>query len=378
MRALILTTTMAPYRVALFEELGRHCQLTVCFEQQHEASREKAWFAGAAGRFRSVCLKHWDKSPRRVKWEVLRHLKRDRTDLAIAYEYSTATGILFTLACRLQGIPYIINCDGALPAEPSFKDRLKGFLVRGAAACFANGASARRYFQRLGARDEDIHPHHFTSLHARDIPAAPPTRAERAAGRAGLGLSGYSRVVVTAGRFIPSKRIEDLIAAWAAMPPDWLLAIAGSGDLEPEYRSLMARLSLENVRLTGHLAPPELRTWYLAADLFVLPTASDVWGLVVNEAMAAGLPVITTDRCVAGLELVVEGENGHILPVGEVGLLAERIKAVLADEGALARLSANALRTIQGHTYEACAASHLEVMARVVGAGARSAPQGRP
>lgn len=58
----------------------------------------------------------------------------------------------------------------------------------------------------------------------------------------------------------------------------------------------------------------------MAADIFVHPTREDIWGLVVNEAMAKGLPVITTDRCVAGLELIKNESVGRIVPVENIDL----------------------------------------------------------
>ena len=369
MRVLILTTTMAPYRVNLFNELGRYCDLTVCFEQQNEASRDTTWFATAGSGFKTIRLKYWDQPLGRVKFDVLNYLKKRDVDLAIAYEYSTVTGILFILACRLKGVPYILNCDGALFEKTSFKDHFKRFLIKGAAACFANGDHARRYFLQFGAREAAIYPHHFTSLYEKDIPLELKGRAEKEHLRKELLPDPVSRVVLTAGRFIRSKRIDVLISAWAAMPSDWLLVIAGSGELEGEYRRQLKELDLENVLLTGHLGPAALSQWYQASDVFVLPTESDVWGLVVNEALAAGLPVITTDKCIAGLELIVDHENGYVLPVGDVGLLVGRLKALLGDERELSRLATNALRSIQGHTYEACAKAHFEVMQQLLGSG---------
>jgi len=361
-KVLILTATMAPYRVNVFNEIGKSCDLTVCFEQQHDASREKDWFASAGHCFRSIALKGWEKPVRRLKPDIARQVFREHFDLAIAYEYATPTSMLFLLLCRLKGLPYLINCDGAFIERHTVKDLIKRFFIRGAAACLANGAHARAYFLHHGAKAERIHSHHFTSLYESDILPAVPEPAEKARLRSELGWAGYAKIVITVGRFIPSKRIDVLISAWAAMPSDWLCVIVGSGELEPEYRRQMAQLFLANIRLPGHQDSAALKRMYMASDLFVLPTESDVWGLVVNEALASGLPVVTTDKCIAGLELLAAARNGAIVPTGQPGPLAETMKALLLDEDRLREASAQALESIRDYTYESVAQSHLETM----------------
>lgn len=362
MKVLVLTTIMAPYRVNLFNELGQYCELTVCFEQQHDESRERNWFVQAGHRFKSVPLEHWDRSVGRVKLDIIKRVNADHYDLAIAYEYSTITGMLFLLLCKLKKIPYLVNCDGAFIESHPIKGFIKRFFIKGAAACLANGDHAKNYFLNFGARADDIHGHHFTSLYAKDISASVPSKEEKVRLRGELGWPLYSKIVITVGRFIKSKRIDVLIAAWTRMQPDWLCVIVGSGELEQEYRSQIERLSLANILFTGHQTPEALKKMYLASDLFVLPTESDVWGLVVNEAFACGLPAITTDKCIAGLELIQEGYNGNIVPVGDSEQLAGRIQALLTDEGELSKASAHALDSIRDYTYESVAQSHIAVM----------------
>jgi glycosyltransferase involved in cell wall biosynthesis len=160
-----------------------------------------------------------------------------------------------------------------------------------------------------------------------------------------------------------------LISAWASMPSDWLLVIVGSGELESEYVNQINTSTLKNILLTGHLGSAALAKWYQASDLFALPTESDVWGLVVNEAMAGGLPIITTDKCIAGLELIVDGYNGYILPVGETQVFADRIYELLSDKEKLSILSTNALKAIQNYTYESVATAHMNAMNKVLGSG---------
>ena len=98
----------------------------------------------------------------------------------------------------------------------------------------------------------------------------------------------------------------------------------------------------------------------MAADLFCLPTREDIWGLVVNEAMAFGLPVVTTEQCVAGLELVENGINGYLVPIEDPDALSESLNKVLSsDMEAMGRAS---LQKIQGYTIEKMAEAHLAIV----------------
>ena len=188
----------------------------------------------------------------------------------------------------------------------------------------------------------------------------PPTAAEKAAAREKLGLHG-AHVTLGVGQFIPRKGFDLLLRAWASCPAEEALCIVGQ---EPpqEYLDLKAELHLDNVQFVGFRKKDALQDYYRAADLFVLPTREDIWGLVVNEAMANALPVITTDRCVAGLELVQNGVNGYIVPVEDVPALAEKINAVLADDALRAAMAQAGLAAIAPYTIENMAAAHCEIL----------------
>ncbi len=88
----------------------------------------------------------------------------------------------------------------------------------------------------------------------------------------------------------------------------------------------------------------------------MLPTREDIWGLVINEALAYGLPTITTDRCVAGLELIENGVNGYVVPVEEAQSLAEKINAVLS--GDMQQMGEASLQKVRPYTLENMARTH--------------------
>src|SRR6185295_13276085 len=104
----------------------------------------------------------------------------------------------------------------------------------------------------------------------------------------------------------------------------WLVLV-GDGPESKSLRELASARNLRRVRFAGSREPSELPGIYAAADLFVLPSRHEPWGVVVNEAMAAGLPVVLSDRVGAAPDLLVDGANGRLFPAGDAGRLADAI-----------------------------------------------------
>lgn len=171
------------------------------------------------------------------------------------------------------------------------------------------------------------------------------------------------KITIAVGQFIHRKGFDVLLRAWARCDKEYELYIIGA---EPttEYIELKKELQLDNVHFEGFKAKEELKQYYQAADLFVLPTREDIWGLVVNEAMANGLPIITTDRCVAGLELIENGVNGYIVPVEDEKVLVEKITAVLGNDLLRGMMAEKSLQKIRDYTIEDMALAHIEAMPR--------------
>lgn len=169
------------------------------------------------------------------------------------------------------------------------------------------------------------------------------------------------KIAITVGQFIHRKGFDVLLNAWSKCDKEYELYIIGA---EPtnEYLDIKEKMQLENVYFEGFKRKEELWRYYQAADLFVFPTREDIWGLVVNEAMANGLPVITTDKCVAGLELIKDGENGYIIPTGNADELAKRINELLRDDWLLEKMAKNNLQKIRRYTVENMANVHASIL----------------
>jgi glycosyltransferase involved in cell wall biosynthesis len=154
-----------------------------------------------------------------------------------------------------------------------------------------------------------------------------------------------------AARLIEAKAPGDLIAArrlfTQSLPPERrpFLLLVGDGPLRAELER--AADGIETIRFAGFRNQTELPAFYAMADLFVLPSRREPWGLVVNEAMNAGCAILASDRVGAALDLVREGVNGAIFPAGSVPALADALARLLADPARLAEMGRQSLAIIQ-------------------------------
>ena len=353
-RLLVISSYPAPYRVAVFRGLAAYFSLDVFFEFIEDQSRAAEWFVQGEE------YKVLNTPKNRASFEeCVRELKR--YDMVLAYDYNNSNARRLMRVCIRQKMPYIINCDGAFIRRHWLKDVVKRYYISHARACFASGFHAEKYFLHYGARKEDIFFHSFTSLYARDILREVPSEEEKAALRRELGLEA-GPLVLTIGQFIERKGFDVLLEAWEKMPAGTQLVMLGGGGLEEEYRKQIRRLDLTGVTLRGFEKKERVFMYYRAADLFVLPTREDIWGLVVNEAMACGLPVVSTNRCIAAMELIEEGVNGSVVPVNDEAALAGAMKQILSDTVLRQRIAANNLERIHSCTLENIVASHRRVL----------------
>ncbi len=360
-RVLFITNYPSPYRVNFFDELGKSLDVTVLFADRVEqkVTRDAAWFEDSRGGFRMVQLKKriLTVHGRDLCVDVTQWVRKD-FDAIVVCGYSSPTAILAMAYMRLYKIPFYMEVDGGLIRPDSrLKYAIKKRLVTLPNAWISSGRFTTQYLTHYGADESKVQYYPFSSLWERDIPASVPIMEEKQQLRRKLGLQ-EDRIVISVSRFIASKRLDMLIRSAADLGQSVGVYLIG-GEPRPEYLHLQETLGAGNVHFVGFLKKDRLAEYYRAADLFALPTQTDVWGLVINEAMACGLPVITTDRCVAGLELIEDGRNGYIIPVDDQQALTQAIRAAL--EGDCAAMGAAALETIRPYTIENMAKAHVEI-----------------
>ena len=264
----------------------------------------------------------FDVSPRMAR-DVVRAVRSERPDLV--HTHLVHADVYGGAAARLLGIPSVStrhNDDRYLLGPFRYVDRA---FARPARRLIAISDAVRSFLERAGHDPAKL----VTIRYGLDeLPSTPssPTPAE-------AGIPADAPLALAVGRLIPQKDHATLLRAFATVQgalPQARLAILGSGLLEHETRRLAAELGLEDaVALPGRT---DIRDWLERADVFVHTSRWEGFGIVLLEAMLAGLPVVAT-RVSAVPEVVAADETGLLVEPGDQAGLADALAALLADGG---------------------------------------------
>ncbi|MBI3469261.1 MAG: glycosyltransferase [Planctomycetes bacterium] len=268
---------------------------------------------------------------------IVKRLATERPDYVVLYGYDCVTQLLAMAYCWWTETPYAIRSDSNGCVEPTcgfehqLKRRLLKPIVRRAHSLLSVGSANRLYWQIYGARANQIKEATYAVDHVW-LDAERRRRANEALRlRAELGWSS-KRVFLFAGRLVRQKGVDTLIAAMNRLcgaGDEAALGIVGTGPLEGDLRRRISPAAARCVRFFGQASYLEMPLYYALADVLVLPSRIEPWGLVINEAMLCGLPVIATDCCGAARDLVIPGRTGLRLQQLSITSLAQALTWML-------------------------------------------------
>ncbi len=227
---------------------------------------------------------------------------------------------------------------------------------RQVAAFLAVGSLNRQLYLNYGVREEQIFsvPYAVDNRFFQD--RAAEAKPNRSALRSSLGIAEDRTIVLFCGKLIAKKGAETLIRAInlcsAAALAKPVLLIVGDGELRPSLEDLAHTLAPDCVKFVGFKNQTELPAYYDLCDLFVIPSLFEPWGLVVNEVMNAGKPVVASDVVGSAADLVQSGVNGAIFPAGDIDALASALSPFVSDAELRERAGMESLRRINRWGFE--------------------------
>lgn len=359
MKVLFLTNIPSPYRVDFFNELGKYCDLTVTFEGKNATDRDDKWKAANEYNFKAVYLNGFRVSSDKFFCiDILKILNKE-WDTTIIGGYSTPTAILAIEYLKFKKKKFFIEADGGFIGNDNWlKYKIKKHLISSASWWFTSGNETTKYLVHYGAKKEKCFWYPFTSIKEEDLEnAAKLKKYDKDKIKKKLSIN-EKNILLAVGQFIPRKGFDILIEAIKNMPKDVGIYIVG-GKPPEEYKKLKVLYQLDNLHFIQFKIKDELAYYYSVADVFILPTREDIWGLVINEAMAFSLPIITTEKCIAGLELV-DNKNGAIIPVDDVESLKKAINNILNSN--IAEKGNISFKRIKQYTIENMALIHSKIL----------------
>ncbi len=232
-----------------------------------------------------------------------------------------------------RGKKVVLCCDSKADDAPRHwaKEWVKRRIVGTADAAFCSGTASRAYLEQLGMARSRI----WDGVDCVDNGYF-AAKAEACRMRPDEGpseLLGQGGVFLAVARFVARKNIAGLVRGYSrycsqVQDSPWALVVLGDGSQRTELESLAAENSRGRVHFPGFKQYAEIPSWYARASCFVHTALQDQWALVVNEAMACGLPVLVSDRAGCARDLVSDGRNGWRFNPEDIEALAERMLAV--------------------------------------------------
>jgi glycosyltransferase involved in cell wall biosynthesis len=347
-RVALVASHPIQYQAPYFRALSEACDLTVWFchqqtpEEQARAGFGQAfeWDVPLLEGYRYEWLENVSPRPGVGRFggcdtpELRKKLDAGSFDACIVSGWYLKSYLQAIRAARSLGVRVLVRGDSQLAEGRGLLRRaVKYFpyrlLMRQGDAFLYVGASNYAYLRHYGVPPERLFfsPHFVENERFTLGAATARDNGDAAALRATWGAAAGDVVFAFAGKLIAIKRVEDFVMAIAvAARRDRAIrgVIVGSGPDGPAIRALAARESAP-IAFAGFTNQRALPAVYAAADCLVLPSRSESWGLVVNEAMASGIPAIVSDRVGCALDLIEEGKTGFTFPVGDWHALADRL-----------------------------------------------------
>jgi glycosyltransferase involved in cell wall biosynthesis len=291
------------------------------------------------------------------------HEQHPAFDALWVHGYATANALQGILSARLLGIPILIRAESWLRdrSRSAIKLGLKRFFFSALGSLIDGvlpiGALNSEYWRKyLPDTPQFLMPYAVDNAYfAQRAREAAPRRAQL---QAELALDPARPVILFASKLQPRKHCDHLIAAYArlapaaGLEPHPCLLIVGDGEERAALEKQAAETGLRSIHFLGFRNQSELPAFFDLASVFVLPSRHEPWGLIVNEVMNAGTPCIVSDDVGSGPDLITDGIDGCIYPVGDIAALADALRRVLHSPDAAAAMGQHAFQRIQSWGFE--------------------------
>jgi glycosyltransferase involved in cell wall biosynthesis len=356
-RVVFVTNLCPHYRVKTFETLTRYCNLEFYFFSDGDEWYLWRGHGKRVGNFKFEYLPGINFAGMRLTPTLPIKLWRGNYDVflkCIAGRF--ALPITYAVA-RLRRKPFVLWTGLWTTLQTPFHRLifpLTRYIYRHADAIVVYGEHVRRYLIEQGVKGEKV----FVAAHAVDnaMYSQPVPREALQNLREKLGLCPKDRVVLYLGRLEESKGVTYLVQAFSELGhKDAVLLFVGEGSQTAFVQRQVAELGLtDRVRFVDYIPPEETPPYYALAHVAVLPsvttpTQKEPWGLVVNEAMNQGVPVIATEVVGAAAGgLVQDGINGFVVPERDSSALADALRKIMVNPATRDEMSCHARRIIAG------------------------------
>lgn len=355
----LITNIPSPYRIPLFERLAEKTDIFIYFMALSE--RRRGWKPKVYQGFTYKILPDFaigfqNKATQEsfsfhtnptLAFELL---KRPYDVMIIGGFASLSTYVAF-LVSKIKRKPVILWIGNTLQDEPSTLRKIAlpliKLLMKFSNAFVAYGTRSKEYVMSFGIPPEKI----FIAVNVGNVDffmkESERLKRQKEAIKRQLEIKS-NKVILYVGQLIERKGVKYLVEAFTKLKGEEKgagLVLVGDG---PQREELMRRChGVDDIHVTKIVQPEDLPPYYAIADVFVLPSLYDRFGIVVSEAMASGLPIVATEKVGASVDLIRDGVNGYVVKDGDVDGLYEALRKILKDPELSKRKGENSRRMIE-------------------------------
>ena len=366
-KLVILSEIIAPYRIPVFNALARHesIDLQVIFLAETDPTLREWHVHKEDIRFRYQVLPSWRRRLGRQNFlfnrGVTSALRKASPNAILCGGYNYPASWLSLFWAKRHQVPFSLWVESTTRDLRSGSGLIRFLKAKFMSRCFAfvvPGKASFEYVMSYGAPVESIFIAPNAVDHAFFTERAEVVRRDAALHRRMLRLP--SRFFLFAGRLVRDKGVFDLLRAYAALAPELrteiALVLVGDGAARSELERQANAIFPGTVFLPGFAQREQLASYYALAEMLVFPTHTDTWGLVVNEAMTCGLPVISSDVAGCVADLVEDHWNGRVVAARDSQQLALAMRELAGSARLRSLMGQRSRERIVHYSPEACAA----------------------
>lgn len=375
-RLAALTSHPIQYQAPLFRQLANHPEIELMVYFCSDLGVENAYWDQGFGiklkwdvplleGYRYKFLSHLSCKPsisffRQIKSAIIiiRELMHNRYDGLWVHGYIPLTNWFAFSGAWIAKTPILLRGESHLP-RTAFKVRCLRRIILPLffkqISCFLTiGTLNAEYYKHYGVSGERLFFTPYAVNNDFFLRRSHELYDQRSRLKEELGILPEQSVILYVSKMIPQKRAKDLLLAYTKIQTriDMALVFVGEGRERPLLEAYAKQQNLKNVYFVGFKNQTELPNYFVIADVFVLPSAYEPWGLVINEAMNFSLPIVTTDKVGAAYDLVRHGENGFIYPVGNIDKLSEYLLRILENNALKEKMGRCSLEIIAQWSYK--------------------------
>lgn len=319
MKIVFCTQNMAPFRMRWMDEIAKTQEVIIYHLNEYEAGLNKKYISYTP-KYATVLCETKKILGRYVGYNEEKILK-EHADIYLldGYGFIGQQHLIWKLTCKKE--KFMLSVDGGFInfKENRLKKAVKTYFVSKASAYFSTSEMTDNFIEYYGGTAKKYR-HHFSGLLRQYVETESPTEEQKKRLRDELGLKNQF-IVTAVGKFEYRKGFDVLLKALEEFKGNICVCFLGSANWQ-EYEDKINKQNLDKIQFIDFCNQDTLKKYYMASDLMILPTREDIWGLVIPEAMANGIPVVTTERCLAGVAML---PSEAIIPVEDVEAILKQL-----------------------------------------------------